>query len=233
MKAILDFFAKILGFEKDPNDFTSSESEDRDFPDPHPNRTLRMEQLQYYFSGNNLENDEVFRTEIEKNPEGYVSYDFLLKCNRLRQLKSTPKKLFVAGCASAYLDADEQKGIKSKKPFVSDPRRAYRTIRVSGFRPYVPLSEQEEFFTSIPDFAGLIEYIGLERRYDKDTDRLVYTGTTTIEFKEEGIAQSVLERGIQYNSKDGLKIELLSDFINRTKKNLNNRNNKQRSPRRK
>lgn len=227
MEGIAKFFAKVIGFTVDDDDVSASESEDREFIDPHKNRTLRKEQLEFYFSGGNLENDEAFLKEIKKSNERYVSFDFLLKCNRLKLLRSTKPKLIRAARESEYLEVDEEKGIRTIEPFVHDERRAYLTLEVSGFKPYVPLVEQENFFKSIPEFSSHIKYIGLQRTLNKETKIPdVYTGRTIIEFDDEEIVDEILERGIEYRG--GLKITRLSDIMKNNCKNTENKKQNKR-----
>lgn len=230
MEGIAKFFAKIIGFTIDEDDVSASESEDREFVDHHKNRTLRKEQLEFYFSGGNLENDETFLKEIQKNEDRYVSFDFLLKCNRLQLLGSTKNKLIRAARESEYLEVDEEKGIRTVEPFVHDERRAYKTLEISGFKPYVPLIEQENFFKSIPEFSEHIKYIGLRRTLNQETKIPdVYTGRTIVEFDNEKIVDEIIERGIEYRG--GLKITRLSDIIRKNKNNNNNTENRKQNKR--
>lgn len=43
-------------------------------------------QIEYYFSDQNLEYDELFHNEIEKNTEYFLSLDMILNCNKIKKL---------------------------------------------------------------------------------------------------------------------------------------------------
>ena len=193
-KSILYWCASLLGFEKDPASVSNSENDD-DWGDTNPRLTQIREQLEYYFSGINLEKDNVFLAEISKSPERYVSVDFILNCKRMEILEASVDDVLDAADESYYLESDRSnKRVRSKMPFVPDPNRAQRVLRISGIGSKVPQVEQLDFFRSI--FGDNVEQIHLIRK--EQDGEIVYTNSTLVEFATPEVAKEVFERGIQY-----------------------------------
>jgi lupus La protein len=186
MERVLDFLAWGFGFQKGSS---SSDAE----PPESSEQTLLREQLEYYFSDANVERDEQFRSEIAKSEERFVSVEYILACNRVKQLAATANDILTAAAESRFLEADfDGRRVRSTTVFVSDPRRSFRTIRVAGFATDIPQSVQTEFFESI--FPGKVRYVNLLRAGES----LDYTGVSIVELDNEEIADAAAQRGIEY-----------------------------------
>lgn len=196
MRSVVKTLANLFGYVKDPDSPSNSEDDD-DWGDDNPRITMITEQLEYYFSGINLEKDKNFRKEIEESEDGSVSVDYFLKCNRMKYLQATEAEILEAGHNSQYLESNnEDKTIRSKEPFVSDPDRAKRIIRVKGLGKKVPQYAQIEFFNSI--FPGEVDYLYL-LRVEKDGE-LDYSNVSLVEFTTPETVKQILENGIVYGS---------------------------------
>jgi lupus La protein len=222
MSGMFSAIARFLGFGKREIE----KPEDEEWPDDSPAQTILREQLEYYFSDVNLENDTNFKEEIAKSDERYVSVGYILGCNRVKQMGSTDQDILQAAASSPYLEADfEARAIRSKRPFVSDPQRSSRTLRVSGFGPNVPQHAQLEFFESI--FPGSVRRISLVRAHRRDTFQ--YSGTSIVELDSVDLAKRAVENGIEYGN--GLMgVELLSEYQSKARQNTPNSAEK-RTPR--
>jgi hypothetical protein len=71
-------------------------------------------QVEYYFSDENLAYDKFFNEKILENKEGFVPFDAVLKCQRLKNLKVTQEDLVQAVSTSELLDLDNEKGIRRR-----------------------------------------------------------------------------------------------------------------------
>ncbi|VDD82069.1 unnamed protein product [Mesocestoides corti] len=75
-------------------------------------------QLEFYFSDANLSRDGFFRFEVERSPDGGLSLDVLLKCNKLRALGATAEHLLAAAKQSKLLETTwEGTAIRRRVPF--------------------------------------------------------------------------------------------------------------------
>lgn len=43
-------------------------------------------QVEYYLSDVNLQKDDFFRTQIKSNKEGYLNFECILKCNKVKKM---------------------------------------------------------------------------------------------------------------------------------------------------
>lgn len=215
MRSLVYAIAHLFGFEKDPDSPSNSEDDD-DWGDDNPRITMIKEQLEYYFSGINLETDKNFRKEIGRSEDGSIDIEYFLKCNRIKLLKATPEEILEAAHWSQYLEADDDnRTIRSKEPFHSDPERFRRIIKVSGLGKKVPQYAQYEFFNSI--FPGEIDYIYLNRK--EENGQLEYTNESFVEFSTAERVKEILDNGIVYGSgNELLDIEPYSPSKNRKDK---------------
>lgn len=227
MRSILSVFAKALGFTKPADSVSESEvEEDAYWGIDNPREQLLREQLEYYFSDANLEKDANFRAEIAKNSERYVSVDYIMNCNRVKQMRVTPEEILSAAGGSLYIEADmTRRAVRSQKEFVSDPHRSERTLRVTGFAADVPQFSQIEFFKSI--FPRDELRVNLLRRFDNG--EFVFTGTTLLELESIESANLALERGIEYGRGE-LKIVRLSEYEEMLKNQKKPQKKEKRSP---
>jgi hypothetical protein len=207
MRSVLSFCAWALGFRKGDQE-SSDLSETSDWGDENPERTLLREQLEYYLSDTNLENDNHFKTEIAKNVDRWVSVEYIMHCNRVKQLGATVEDVLQAASSSPYLEANFAKqAVRSKTPFVSDARRPFRSLRVSGFAKDVPQWAQLQFFQTI--LPGIVRITLLRKANENGV--LESLGITDVELEDEEVAKAAVKRGIEYG-KGLLNVQLLSDF---------------------
>lgn len=66
-------------------------------------------QLEYYFSDKNLEWDEFFYNEIEGNAEGFLAFDILMNCNKIKKMGCSREDMAAATEASTLLELNEAK----------------------------------------------------------------------------------------------------------------------------
>lgn len=64
-------------------------------------------QIEYYFSDENLSHDKFFNELITSDEHGYVSFDTILKCQRIKNLKATQQSLLDAINDSTELETNE------------------------------------------------------------------------------------------------------------------------------
>ena len=43
-------------------------------------------QVEYYMSDLNLSKDDFFRTQIKSNKDGYLNFECILKCNKVKKM---------------------------------------------------------------------------------------------------------------------------------------------------
>jgi hypothetical protein len=43
-------------------------------------------QVEYYMSDINLSKDDFFRTQIKSNKDGYLNFECILKCNKVKKM---------------------------------------------------------------------------------------------------------------------------------------------------
>lgn len=176
-------------------------------------------QIEYYFSDQNLENDEVMKAEIAKNQDRWVDVAFIADFPRMRINNITPEEIIMCAQNSPYLEADPiHQRIRSVKPFESDPRRKYRIIFVQGINTDAELELQRKFFDSIfHDVRAVRPFYKIENK------ALAFSGKTYVELSSEEEAKEAVEKGIEF---DGgvLKVELLADLEEKRKEE------KQKSP---
>ena len=228
MRSVLHFFAWSLGFDKQSEG--ESEDDEPQYWGVDPRKEAIREQLEYYFSGANLEQDKNMRAEIEKNEAQAISVDYFLRCNRLKQLGATAEEILDAARDSEYLEAHEQtRSICPQTKFVSDPHRAERTLRVTGIAADVPWREQCVFFKSLFP-PGEVVHVSLIRRFENG--ELVYTGTAIVELNSIEEADRAVFNGIQYG-KGELEVVRMSDYQKQVQEEKAQSPNKSpRSPRR-
>ena len=193
-------FSKCLGFiydEKEENRLNSIK-----------------EQIEFYFSDMNLENDNDFSKLILKSENRFINISYLLNRNRLKMLNATEEDIIFALKDSNEIEIDEKNFlIRSKIPFISDPRRKYRTLRISGLPNECDYKFQYEFFKSI--FNNKLIRLSL---YQKNfNNKLIYTGRTFIELNTEEEAKIAFERGIEFNDKL-LEVQIVGNYYEELKK---------------
>jgi len=71
-------------------------------------------QVEFYFSDDNLTHDKFFNELINSNDGGYVTFDVILKCQRIKNLKVTKESLLQALQGSENLEIDNENGVRRK-----------------------------------------------------------------------------------------------------------------------
>ena len=182
-------------------------------------------QIEFYLSDQNLENDKKMRELIESNPDRWIDVSFVADCQRMKINNVTPEEIILCAEHSPFLEADPiTQRIRSKIPFVSDPRRKYRIISVDGINTDAGLDLQRQFFDS------LFEDVRAVHPFYKIVDKnLEFSGKTYVELGSEEEAQKAVEHGIAFDN-GVLKVELLAEIENRAKEQQSKK--KQKSPKR-
>jgi len=179
----LEAFAKCFGFSH------NAEEENR--------LEMIRDQVEFYFSDMNLEHDHVFLEAINGNPDRYVPISILLGRMHLKLLKATELDVLRAIENSPVFDVDPvQLLVRTKIPFVSDPRRIYRVLEISGMNQEADFELQKQFFETL--FKD-IRRVSLFKKV-KD-GQVFYRGRTYVELGSEEEAQKAVEHGIEYGGK--------------------------------
>ena len=58
-------------------------------------------QVEYYLSDGNLSKDEFFRDMIEKHKEGYLSFEVIMKCNKVKKMGIKSVKELAEACKNS------------------------------------------------------------------------------------------------------------------------------------
>ena len=181
-------------------------------------------QIEYYLSDQNLETDKTMRKLIEEDPGRWIDAAFIADCQRMKMNKVTQDEIILCAQHSPFLEADPiLQRIRSIKPFVSDPRRSYRTISVDGINKDAELDLQRKFFDSL--FSDVRAVHPFYKIVDKN---LEYSGKTYVELGSEEEAKMAVEHGIAFDNVV-LKVELLSDIEKRVKEQQQSKK-KERTP---
>lgn len=177
-------------------------------------------QMEFYFSDSNLEGDSFMKNTINEREDRYVEASVFLRFKRIQNLNATEDDILTACAASKTLEVDrEHKLIRSKKPFVADPRRAYRTVSLRGFDKTETLDSLNEFFA---EKVGDVKKITMRKGNQKGSGEKFFTGIVEVELGTEELAQELVKNGLTYNGKD-LSPILVTDL----KKKISNDKRKQ------
>ena len=73
------------------------------------------EQIEYYLSDKNLQNDSFFHNKISEDPNGYLDLDLLLKCNKIKNAGWTKDEIKEGIKLSEEIELDkEEKKVRRK-----------------------------------------------------------------------------------------------------------------------
>ncbi|OHT06023.1 lupus la ribonucleoprotein [Tritrichomonas foetus] len=169
----------------------------------------------------NLEKDAKFRDEIDKSGDRSVPFEFILECPRIKLLETTTDDICEAATNSEYLELaldenNQPKGVRSKVPFVSDPHRSERILKISGIGKTVPQDKRLEFFRSLFNAEDGIEVVSVHVVRKEIDGQIVNTDTSIVEFSTVEGAEAVIEQGIQYGNK---LLEIQRQFKPKNKEN--------------
>ncbi|OHS98385.1 La domain containing protein [Tritrichomonas foetus] len=170
------------------------------------------DQIEYYLSGTNLERDKFFREYSSKDPERWIDVSIFMECQRIKQLGITSDDLLLACTKSHFLEVKE-KSLRSKVPFVSDVRRKFRTVRMSGFPTNLTSDLIYDFLlanTAEPE-SVLLQYSS------NDDGELIFNGSANIVYFSEYAAEAAIETQLSYNDKK-IHVTKIVDYENNRRK---------------
>lgn len=201
MKAIR-FLAHFFGFTKNTDDLSEDEIPENYVDDERLN--MIRYQLEFYLSDINLDSDKVFYDAQDEN--GFIDLNFILKSPRLKRLKATSQDIICSVAHSIYLELNqEQNKVRSKIPYVSDPHRSGRTLKISGFENDLPDFTIRTFLKSIlPEGTMLMQLA-------PKNGEIQFTGSVLYEISDFATAEEIVRRKIAYGNST-LDVELLSDI---------------------
>jgi len=112
-----------------------------------------VKQMTFYFSDDNLPNDDFLLKEVAKDTEGFVPLDIFLRFKRIKELTSDVSviaKAIEASSSSSLLTLSEDKQkVKRATPLPAHIDDTDRTIYAKGFKLYPEPSIEEltQFFS--------------------------------------------------------------------------------------
>ena len=185
--------------------------EDEDLPEielPEHLADIR-EQMEFYFSDANLDGDVYMKNSIAEREDRYVPVQNFLKFNRIQKMSATVEDILNACEASRTLEVDRKHElVRSRKPFVPDPRRQYRTVSIRGFDRTETLDTLKVYFRKN---VGKVNKILMKKSTAKGTGDKYFSGMVDVELPTEEAAQKLVEEGLSYEGKR-LKAILLPDL---------------------
>ena len=69
--------------------------------------TKIKEQVEYYMSDKNLENDAFFHNKISGDKEGWIDLDFVMNCNKIKQLTTDTEEVVKSLEASTEIECEK------------------------------------------------------------------------------------------------------------------------------
>ena len=186
----------------------NEEEQEQEIELPEHLATIR-EQMEFYFSDSNVEGSAFMKEQLAKRDDRYVPIQLFLTFNRIKSLNATEEEILEACAASRFLQVDkEQMLVRSKKPFVSDPRRPYRTFTMRGFDKTETLESLQAFFKK--NHVKPVK-ITMRRSTQKGTGEKYFSGMVDVEVDTEENAQKIVNEGLEYNGKK-LRAILIPDM---------------------
>lgn len=77
--------------------------------------TKIKQQVEYYLSDKNLQNDKFFHEKINSDKDGFLEVAYLLNCNKIKELQATDDEIIAAATTSLVLEtSDDKKRIRRK-----------------------------------------------------------------------------------------------------------------------
>ncbi|EAY10822.1 La domain containing protein [Trichomonas vaginalis G3] len=174
-----------------------------------PHLDAIREQMEFYLSNSNIESDSFMKEAINEREDRYVKIATFLTFNRMKSLNATEEDIIEACSASKHLEVNKaEKIVRSKVPFVSDPRRSYRTVHIEGFDETETLDDIKALFKEQYPRSALRTEM---RKINRKGGEKIFSGQVNVEVKDEATAKKIVENGILYHGKQ-LKGILFSDF---------------------
>ena len=190
---------------------TDSQEDDENLPEIElPERLADIrEQMEFYFSDANLDGDVYMKNSIAEREDRYVPVQNFLKFNRIQKMNATVGDILDACAASRTLEVDRSHAlVRSRKPFVPDPRRQYRTVSIRGFDKTETLDSLKDYFR---ENVGKVNKILMKKSTAKGTGEKYFSGMVDVELPTEDAAKKLVEEGLTYSGKK-LKAILLPDL---------------------
>ena len=72
-------------------------------------------QVEYYLSDANLSKDEFFRSQIAANKNGYLNFDSILKCNKVKKLGVLKPEQLAKACENSKLVEVNKDGLSVRR----------------------------------------------------------------------------------------------------------------------
>ena len=171
------------------------------------------DQVEYYLSGTNLERDNFFRELVtSKSVDRWIDVSVFMGCGRIKMIGISPDDLLFACSRSHFLEVSGN-NIRAKDPFVSDVRRRFRTLRMSGFPTNFTSDDIYDFLLANTDQpeSVLLQYSR------NDDDELRFNGSANIVYYTEYAAEAALEKCLVIDEKK-IVIEKLVDVETKRRK---------------
>lgn len=174
-----------------------------------PHLDAIREQMEFYLSDSNIEFDAFMKGAISEREDRFVPIETFLTFNRMKALKATNEDVIAACSASRTLEVNKELNmVRSKEPFVSDPRRSFRTIHIEGFDQNETLDDIKALFKEqYPNKVCRIEM----RKNNRKGGEQYFSGNVNIELKDEMTAKQIVKNGIMYHG-NTMKCILFSEF---------------------
>ena len=186
--------------EDDKNDFT-------------PLMQKAMEQMEFYFTGYNLEKDKYLYSIYNESENHMINISVFMKFNRIQQLEISEDDLLFACSKSKRLVVDASKRTVGRlAPFKKDILRSIRTLRITGIPDTLPKEDFEQFLSEYGD-----NWVTYQYSYDKAEKENHFNGIAIVEFEKEEDSQSVLQKELCIDGSK-LQTETIEHFENRIKK---------------
>jgi hypothetical protein len=171
------------------------------------------EQIEYYMSVINMDQDDFFREKIEKSEDGCLDVSIFMNCNRIKQMNISADDLVAACSHSHFLSVDvERQRIGPATKYHKDVRRHQKIVRISGFDIEGNI---DTIYSVVCDNLAEPENLLLQYKHNSAGDR-VFTGVVLVLFFAKEAADEAVEREIFYGKKK-LVIEKLNSYEERVK----------------
>jgi len=147
---------------------------------------LLQKQLEFYFGDANLRHDRFLRKEVESDANGYVSFELMLKFNKMKQLTSDLSMLKKAAENSNQFQVNENgQTFKRVQPLPELIDADQKTVYVEQLHAYC----DHEWLSQVFSICGTVEYISLPRYKHNNQIK----GFAFIEFSNEEEAEKACQ----------------------------------------
>ena len=171
------------------------------------------EQMEYYFTGFNLEKDMYLSQIYNESKNHMIKISVFMKFNKIQQLEISEDDLLFSCSKSKHLVVNfEEKTVGRAVPFKKDILRPLRTLRISNIPQATEKSDFEQFMKEYGP-----NWITYQYSYDKDNGDTVFSGVAIVEFDKEEESQALLNKELCIGGSK-LNIETMEHFESRMKK---------------